>query len=195
MEQGPMLDLLRPDRYFRSLYDVDFDQLIAAGIRGIVFDLDNTLVAWGDDSICEELVSTVARLKQLGLKMCIVSNNLGGRVGTISRALRIPAASGALKPFRRAYARALEILGTESGETALIGDQLFTDILGGNLAGFHTILVDPIGKREFPTTRVVRWFERIARRRLGLAREDGRSAPPSANERSGRVREDTHKME
>ncbi len=190
-----MLDLLRPDQYFRSLYHVDFDQLIEMGIRGIVFDLDNTLVAWGNDSISEELVSKVNQLRQLGLKMCIVSNNLGGRVAAISRALGIPATSGALKPFRWAYAKALEILGTGSGETALIGDQLFTDILGGNLAGLYTILVDPISNREFATTKIIRRFERIARRRLGLAREGSRSVPRCASRQSGVVQENRHKME
>lgn len=171
MEREQMLNLLRPDRYFGSLHDVDFEHLIDLGIRGLVFDLDNTLIAWGDDSISEELASKVDQLRQLGFGICIVSNNLGGRVAAVSRRLGIPAASGALKPFARAYARALEILGTESSETALIGDQLFTDILGGNLAGLYTILVDPIGEREFPTTRLVRLFERMARRRLGLVRE------------------------
>ncbi len=190
-----MRDLLRPDRYFRSFYEVDFDQLIEMGIRGIALDLDNTLVAWGDDSISEELVSKVDRLRQLGIKMCIVSNNLGGRVAAISKKLGIPAASGALKPFRRAYARALDILGTKSGETALIGDQLFTDILGGNLAGLYTILVDPISSREFATTKILRRLERIARVRLGLAQEGGRSVPRCVSGQPGVVLENRHKME
>jgi len=195
MEQEPMLDLLRPDQYFRSLYDVDFDQLVEMGIRGIILDLDNTLVAWGDDSISEELMSKVDHLRRLGLKMCIVSNNLGGRVAAISRKLGIPAASGALKPFRRAYAKALEILGTESRETALIGDQLFTDILGGNLAGLCTILVDPISSREFATTKLFRLLESVARVRLGLAREGWRSVPRRASGQPGVVPENRHKME
>lgn len=166
-----MWNLLRPDQYFRSLYDIDFEGLRSQGIRGLVLDLDNTLVPWGESAVSKRLVAKIEELRRLGFRMCIVSNNLGGRVSAISSKLGIKATSGALKPFVFAYKKALSILDCDASTTALVGDQLFTDILGGNLAGLHTVLVDPLTEREFPTTRLIRRFERVARKRLGLDRK------------------------
>jgi len=163
-----MLRWLRPKQYHRSFYDIDFENLVERGIRGLILDLDNTLVPWGENAVSEQLISKVEELKGLGFAMCIVSNNLGGRVNLISQKLGISSASGALKPLTFAYKKALLVLGSKPSETALIGDQLFTDILGGNLAGLYTILVDPIGSREFPTTRLVRLLDRAVRKRLNL---------------------------
>lgn len=164
-----MWHLIRPDQYCSSIHTIDYGKLIDQGVGALVFDLDNTLVAWGEEVIGEDVMSRIQTLKGLGFSMCIVSNNLGRRVAAISDRLGIPATSGALKPLTFGYKRALRILRSEPNQTALIGDQLFTDVLGGNLAGLHTILVDPIAEREFITTRFVRKLERVARRRLGLA--------------------------
>lgn len=94
-----MWNLLRPDQYAPSLYDIDFESLRDKGIRGLILDLDNTLVPWGEDTVSEELTEKIKELKQLGFGMCIVSNNLGGRVNSISSRLGIEATSGALKPL------------------------------------------------------------------------------------------------
>lgn len=163
-----MWDLIRPDQDRSSIHAIDYERLIDQGVRALVFDLDNTLVAWGNEVVGEDVKARVQKLKGLGFAMCIVSNNLGRRVAAISGKLGIPAASGALKPLTFGYRKALGILRSEPSQTALIGDQLFTDILGGNLAGLHTILVDPIAEREFITTRCVRVLERVVRKRLGL---------------------------
>ena len=165
-----MWNLLRPDQYAPSLYDIDFESLRDKGIRGLILDLDNTLVPWGEDTVSEELTEKIKELKQLGFGMCIVSNNLGGRVNSISSRLGIEATSGALKPLTFAYKKALRVLGSDVSTTALVGDQLFTDILGGNLVGLYTVLVDPIVDREFLTTRLLRRLERVVRKRLGLVR-------------------------
>ncbi|MGH2425704.1 MAG: YqeG family HAD IIIA-type phosphatase, partial [bacterium] len=100
------------------------------------------------------------------MQACIVSNNFAGRVRTLAEHLHVPVVIGAVKPTPWAFRKAMKVMGTTPRETALVGDQLFTDILGGNLLGLRTILVDPLSAREFPTTMLVRRIERLVRRRV-----------------------------
>ena len=84
----------------------------------------------------------------------------------MARVLDVPAISKARKPSRRAFRQALATLGTTEKETAVVGDQLFTDVLGGNRLGLYTVLVMPLSKREFFGTKAIRSLERIVLRRL-----------------------------
>lgn len=152
---------LRPVARADSIYDVDLHALAAGGIRGVILDADNTIVPWGARSAPPELAAWIGAARSAGLSLCIVSNTLGGRVGRLAQDLGIPAVTGALKPRRRAFRRALALMGTQPAETALVGDQVFTDILGGNRLGLHTILVRPQSPREFLLTRLVRLGERL----------------------------------
>ena len=143
-----------------TVYDIDLAALRAQGIRGIILDLDNTIVPWGARHPAPELPGWIAAARQAGLALCIVSNNIGSRVTSLAATLGLPLVTGALKPRRKALRRALTVMGTTPAETALVGDQIFTDILGGNRLGLHTILVRPSGRREFLVTRLVRLVER-----------------------------------
>ncbi|MGE5586976.1 MAG: YqeG family HAD IIIA-type phosphatase [Clostridia bacterium] len=174
-----MLSILCPDLYVPSICRVDLSQLTARGIRGIVLDIDNTFVDWGSVDIPAGVLAFLDDAKARGIRLCVLSNNLRKRIEAISRTLGIPAARG-LKPMRSAFRAALALLGTSPQETAVIGDQIFTDILGGNLAGMYTILVVPTSRREFVTTRVIRRLERavlgcLARR--GMLALGGCEAP------------------
>ena len=142
------------------MYDIDVAALRARGIRGMILDLDNTIVPWGAREAGPALPVWIADVRRAGLRLCIVSNNMGRRVTTLATSLGLPLVTGALKPRRKALRRALSVMGTTPDATALVGDQLFTDILGGNRLGLHTILVRPQSPREFPLTRVVRVLER-----------------------------------
>ncbi|HLQ64235.1 MAG TPA: YqeG family HAD IIIA-type phosphatase [bacterium] len=161
-----ILRWLTPAWHATSVEGVDPQRLVRDGIRGVVLDLDNTVVAWNASAPTEAVRQWVGRLRRAGLKACIVSNNFRDRPRAIAEALGIPVVRAAVKPIPWAFRRAMTIMGTPARQTALIGDQLFTDILGGNLVGMYTILVDPLSSQEFPTTKLVRRLERLVRARV-----------------------------
>ncbi len=131
------------------------------GIRGIIFDLDNTLVPWNDWTVCPEIKEWMGQVKEAGFSSCIVSNNNSRRGKELSEVFDLPAFWKAVKPRRRSFRKALELMALEPSQTAVIGDQVFTDILGGNRMGLYTILVHPLSRREFLGTVYVRKVERV----------------------------------
>ena len=153
--------LLSPNKHLNSIYELDTEELRSRGIRGIIADMDNTLVPWNDRAVRPRLASWLAGLKKEGFRLCIVSNNSRERGGQLACELGIPAVWYAVKPRRRAFRRALHIMELTSQETAVIGDQIFTDVLGGNRLGLYTILVTPISEKEFIWTRLMRKLERF----------------------------------
>lgn len=161
-----LLKWVTPDRAVPAVTDVDAGALAASGIRAVILDLDNTLLAWDATSPSPVVAAWVARLHDAGLSVCIVSNNLTGRARAIAGALGVLVVTGAVKPAPWALRRAMALMGSTPPTTALIGDQLFTDVLGGNLVGMHTILVEPLSRHEFPTTKLVRALERTIRGRV-----------------------------
>ncbi|HEV8354924.1 MAG TPA: YqeG family HAD IIIA-type phosphatase [bacterium] len=173
-----------PDRAVPAVTDVDIDELAASGISGVILDLDNTIVAWDAAAPSPGVAAWVERLLAAGLKGCIVSNNLTGRARAIATALGVFVVIGAIKPAPWALRRAMRLMETSPQTTALIGDQLFTDVLGGNLVGMQTILVEPLSRAEFPTTKIVRALERTIRAKVlrGIAesRNRGNQDGPSS---------------
>lgn len=161
-----MLRLLNPDAVYESLYAVDLDELKARGIRGLIVDLDNTLIAYDYADVTEQARQWVAAARERGFKICLTSNARSGRVRRIAQALDIPGIANAAKPIRRAFRRALRLLGTKPSETAVIGDQVFTDVLGGNRMNLYTVLVNPLSTAELGATRLMRRLERRVLRRL-----------------------------
>ncbi len=136
------------------------EELRAAGIKAVILDLDNTIVPWRGRTPARELFAWLDRFREADMPICIVSNNGSERVWKFADTIRVPAIPNARKPGRKAFRQALALLGTKPSETAVIGDQLFTDVLGGNRLGLFTILVQPIDQREFIGTRLVRQVER-----------------------------------
>lgn len=167
MRSHGLLGYLVPDEFHGSVVDIDLPHLWGHGIRAIIFDLDNTLVDWKTGCVSPDRWRWLKEAKGLGFKLCITSNNLSERVKTLSGLLGIPSVHGAVKPSTRAFRKALGILSSTPQDTALVGDQLFTDILGGNRMGFYTFLINPVSNTEHPLTRVVRCVERRAVRMLG----------------------------
>lgn len=165
-----MLRALAPTWFVESIYDLDLDRLWQRGIRGIITDLDNTLIGWNVPQPDERLLDWTRRVQERGFKVCIASNNGQLRVEAFARHLDVPCLSKAGKPRRRGLRAAMEMLGTAPQTTALLGDQVFTDMLGGNRLGLTTILVRPIARREFLGTRMVRRVERLV---LALLRRRG----------------------
>ncbi len=156
-----MLSKLRPHLYLPSVQSVDPRLLRRRGIRGVVLDLDNTLAGWNSPRPSREVKAWVQRLRGTGIGAVILSNNGRGRVEDFAGWLGVPFIPHARKPSARGFQRALSVLGTTPQSTAVIGDQVFTDILGGNRAGMFTILVTPLTRHEFLGTRAVRHLEDV----------------------------------
>jgi HAD superfamily (subfamily IIIA) phosphatase, TIGR01668 len=161
-----MLRWLTPDAVYESLFEVDLEDLKARGIRGLIIDLDNTLIAFGHGQVTEQARRWVAEARAMGFRLCLTSNALSGRVRYFAQMLDMPGVAIAIKPARRAFRRALRLLETKPEETAVIGDQLFTDVLGGKLMNLYTVLVNPLSTAELGTTRLIRRLERRVLRRL-----------------------------
>ncbi|MBL0387333.1 YqeG family HAD IIIA-type phosphatase [Tumebacillus sp. ITR2] len=154
---------LVPSLFVESVYEIDLEQLKARGVRGIITDLDNTLVRWDEPDATPKILQWLDHVRDTyGIKVCIVSNNNHQRVERFAKPLNIPWVAKAKKPSNTPFHRALEVLGTKREDTVVIGDQLFTDVLGGNRMGMYTILVVPVGEKEFIGTKVLRAMERIA---------------------------------
>ncbi|MBI2265103.1 MAG: YqeG family HAD IIIA-type phosphatase [Armatimonadetes bacterium] len=150
----------------KSVVDVNLEELREAGYDAIIFDLDNTLVGWRAKTVPQDVTRWLERAGDLGFKMCIVSNSLVRRVTKFSELLGIPAIPKAIKPMQRPFLRALHILNAHPQKVVVIGDQVFTDVLGGNRLGSFTILVRPVDKREFFTTILFRTAEKLVLFRL-----------------------------
>lgn len=161
-----VLEKLAPDYYVKSVYDLDLDALYARGIRAIITDLDNTLVSWDDPLPNAGLLEWLKKVQDKGFSVYIVSNNSQERVRKFAQAFGVPAISKAVKPRRRAFRMACEAMGVTLAETAVIGDQIFTDVLGGNRLGVFTILVVPVSDKEFIGTKIMRKLESLVLRKL-----------------------------
>ena len=143
-----MFERFFPDKYLDSAYVVNYEKLYQEGYRGILFDIDNTLVPHGAPAD-PEAVRLFQQLRDIGFSCCLVSNNRKKRVEM------------AAKPSRKGYERAMERLGTNTGNTVFIGDQLFTDIWGAKNAGLRNILVKPINPKEEIQIVLKRYLEKI----------------------------------
>jgi HAD superfamily phosphatase (TIGR01668 family) len=153
--------VLRPDCFAERLSGVSLDELSACGIRGIIVDLDNTLVGYGQDHLAEADEAWIRSARARGFGIVLVSNNFTGRVGRIGEILGVPAISSALKPLPRGFLQALRVLGTPKAATIVVGDQLFTDVLGAKFCGLRSILTEPIVAHDWLGTRVLRFLERV----------------------------------
>lgn len=161
-----MLNLFLPNKHVESVFELTPDFFKSEGIRGIVVDLDNTLVPW-DVADCPEKVSSwLSSLIEADLHVIIFSNNNEERVKRFAKPLDIPYIPRAKKPLTAAFNKAASILNVSSGQLAVVGDQLLTDILGGNRFGAYTILVVPIVESDAPITQFNRRLEKFIMNRF-----------------------------
>lgn len=157
-----MFEYFRPTLQAPSLDLISVEHLVRNGIRGLIIDLDNTMTPWNDVEVGPKVAEWFLKVKAAGIGACVVSNNKKRqRVAVVAELLEIPFVFRATKPRERAFRAGMDLLRTGQKDTAVIGDQLFTDILGGNLLGLYTILVLPINDHEFIGTRFMRQMEKI----------------------------------
>ena len=161
-----MINKLFPNLYVPTLLDIPLDEIGEKGIKAFILDLDNTITEWNNNSITEEMRQWFSQIKEAGFKACILSNNAEQRVLQVANHLNIPYICRAQKPRRGGYYQAVAQMEVKLEETAVIGDQIFTDVLGGNRAGLYTILVVPISNREFMGTKISRVMEYFVLRHL-----------------------------
>jgi HAD superfamily phosphatase (TIGR01668 family) len=155
---------------------IDLDRLKAQNIEALLIDMDNTLVPWHTFDIDERTAAWLDRAKALGFRLCVISNNKKWRILRIMEMTGVKGVWSAGKPFLHGYIKAMKALGSTREKTVFVGDQVFTDLLGANVLGLRTILVDPISPREYKWTRIMRRVERrVAGRAFkGEAEEHGK---------------------
>lgn len=155
-----MFQRFYPNDYLESTYIIDFEQEYARGVRGVIFDVDNTLVPHGAPAD-ERSMALFRKLKELGIQTLLLSNNKEPRVKSFSEQVGSRYIYKAGKPSPVNYKKAMELLGTNEDSTLFVGDQLFTDVWGANRAGIRSYLVKPIHPKEEIQIVLKRYLEKI----------------------------------
>ncbi|MBR7553359.1 YqeG family HAD IIIA-type phosphatase [Allobacillus sp. GCM10007491] len=155
-----MLSEFLPSDQVKDVFEITPAYLKERGIKGVITDLDNTLVAWDQPEATPEIIEWFESLKEAGLQVTIISNNNEDRVGMFSTPLNIPFIHNAKKPTQKAFRQARKTMNLPKEEIVVIGDQLLTDVLGGNRAGLYTILVIPVVESDGFFTKFNRMIER-----------------------------------
>ena len=154
------LERFYPDHYLDSAYEIDFERLYEDGYRGVIFDIDNTLVPHGAPAD-RRSIALFKRLREIGYESVLLSNNKKPRVKMFSDAVGSHYIYKAGKPSPRNYREAMRLMHTGPETTMFVGDQLFTDVYGANRAGIYSILVKPIHPKEEIQIVLKRYLERI----------------------------------
>jgi HAD superfamily phosphatase (TIGR01668 family) len=179
---GKMLEKLYPDYEFAKATDVSLDFMRRKGIRGLIVDIDNTIVKDRSDCPEEDVAEWLGTVLSSGIGVCILSNGSRRRVEYLCGLLKTDGIHKAGKPSLRGFRRAMDGLGLDNArEAAVIGDQLFTDIYGANKAGMVSILVRPLSIHENEFVRFKRLFEKpilrmYHRNRIKRGDDDGRTS-------------------
>ncbi len=153
------MDKFIPDIYQKSIYDINYKKLKKSGIKCILFDLDNTLVPYTVKEPSKKIKDLFQELSS-DFKIIIMSNSGKNRLRPFKEKLNVDVAFSSHKPFKKKYKKILEIYNFKPEQVAAIGDQLMTDVFGGNRMGLTTIFVNRIGPVEPITTRFNRIWER-----------------------------------
>jgi len=164
------MKIFQPKVHYKTVHDIDLNKLKSMGIINLMVDLDETLRKRNSGEIPEESIEWIQGLKEKGFNVCITSNNpFPWQVKKIEELFKVPCTIFALKPLPIAFYQAMRVLKSRTSNTALIGDQLFTDIWGANILGIYSILVDPItGAEKGIFRRMMRWLEEKVFPRINL---------------------------
>lgn len=174
-----MFEKFFPDESVSSTYDIDFQSLYEEGYRGILFDIDNTLVEHGKGA-SDQALDLFRRLEEMGFQCCLISNNKKQRVSSFNEKIGAHMIFNAHKPRRKGYREAMEMMGTNRENTLFVGDQLFTDIWGAKRIGIRNILVKPINKNEEIQIVLKRYLEKIILKEYRQKKKDRK------NEKNGK---------
>ena len=159
--------LLRPRELLEHIELITPDFMLERGLRGLLLDLDNTLIPYGSYVERAEVLAWAADLRRAQMKLYLLSNATEKRARFWLDKLSFEGVGMAGKPFQRAYKTALSQMALPAHQVGMVGDQLFTDMLGGNIAGMYTIMVHPIINNSLPHTKLARRLERLVLKRYG----------------------------
>jgi len=155
------LKFIKPDLVADKLSGIDIDYWYDKGIRCILTDLDNTIALWRHTVLTEEASAFIAGAGAKGISVVIFTNAREERAREAAWNAGLGYYALARKPFTFNYKKAMAQLGYDKSEVMAIGDQVFTDVLGGNLAGCTTVLTSPLSEIEFSGTKLMRFAEKI----------------------------------
>lgn len=155
-----MFERFFPDAYMDSTYVIDFEKLYKEGIRGVIFDIDNTLVPHGAPAD-ERAIRLFVHLRSIGLDYCLISNNQLPRVKPFADAVQAKFVEDAHKPSRKNYLKAMKLMHVDLDSCIFVGDQIFTDVYGAKRCGMRTILVKPLHPKEEIQIVLKRYLEKI----------------------------------
>ncbi|PPA71483.1 YqeG family HAD IIIA-type phosphatase [Jeotgalibacillus proteolyticus] len=155
-----LIKLFLPNEFVNSVFEITPQKLKEQGIKAVITDLDNTLVEWDRKNATPRLIEWLESMQKNGILVTIVSNNNQLRVSAFSDPIGVPFIYHARKPRGKAFRQAIKDMRVKKEETVVIGDQLLTDVLGGNLNKLYTILVVPVAKTDGFLTRINRRIER-----------------------------------
>ena len=158
--------LFYPRDYFNKISEISLNYLVQNHIKGLILDVDNTLIDYYKN-ITEDTINWAENLKQNGIKMCILSNsNKKEKVKEVAQKLDIEYSYFAMKPFKNGFRKAKKMLQLENSEIAVIGDQIFTDVIGANRMKMYSILVEPIQEKDIFITLIKRPFENYIKQKF-----------------------------
>ncbi len=153
------MDLLIPDIYQKSIYTINYNKLKKRGIKCLLFDLDNTISPLLVKKPNDKLIELFAKLKDMKFKIIIFSNATYKRIEPFKKQLKVDSSAYSCKPCKYKFIKIMKAFNYDISQTAIIGDQLFTDILGGNRVGITTILVNPMSVYDKKITKIFRMLE------------------------------------
>lgn len=149
-----------PYDYVESSYVIDYEKLYKEGFRGIIYDIDNTLVEHGKPAT-KRAIELFEKLREIGFDTCVISNNKEPRVASFANAVGTKYIFKADKPSKKNYLKAMQLMNTDISDTLFVGDQIFTDVYGANRCGIRSYLVKPIDKHEEIQIVLKRYMEKI----------------------------------
>lgn len=172
-----MFRLLTPQLRLHRVEQLDVERLRRLGIDSLLLDVDCTLKPYRSDAPEAEVAGWLETLRREGIGLCLVSNGRAGRLQPLADRLEVPLVPMALKPLARGLRRAIAQTGFDPRRTAMVGDQLFADVMAGRAAGLFTILVDPIHPEQEPLiTRLKRPLERFFVRGIAYGEKNSSEA-------------------
>ena len=160
------MEIYVPDIYQKNIYEIDYENLLARGIKCLIFDLDNTLVTILETMPREETKDLFKKIKKKGFKIYIASNSIKARVKPFHEELKVDFIYSVKKPNPEKISEFINSTKFELSEIAMIGDSMMDDVVCGNTIGVTTILLDQISKREYPLARIRRMKEKKIQKKL-----------------------------
>ncbi|MCL2529296.1 MAG: YqeG family HAD IIIA-type phosphatase [Coriobacteriia bacterium] len=153
------MELLTPDLQLDKVEDITLELLESLGITALLVDIDNTLVSRATSKIEDSVLAWVKSMKEAGIACCLLSNNWHGVIHDYAAELGVPVVGKAMKPLPLAFIKALNLIGAKRATTAMVGDQVFTDILGARFCVMFSILVKPLSTTDLWYTKIFRRVE------------------------------------